>query len=134
MRLRRGDDQNVGVLLATPTRWIPDFTLQLADGRATRPALAARPEGGLRGLCDEGEGLVLVLDGGPQEGVVMAASAPCRLPCVGEDDLLEQAAARVAALRHERLRQAKRERLPDYLIAYFQALNAADGEAEVFHA
>jgi len=134
MRLRRGDDQNVGVLLATPTRWIPDFTLQLAHGRTPRPVFAARPEGGLRGLCDEAEGVVLVLDGGPQEGVVMATSAPCRLPCAGEDDLLEQAAARVAALRAERLRQAKRERLPDHLIAFFQALNAADGEAEVFHA
>jgi len=134
MRLRRGDDQNVGVLLATPTRWIPDFTLQLADGRSPRPVLATRPEGGLRGLCEEGEGLVLVLDGGPQEGVVMAASTPCRLPCVGEDDLLEQAAARVAALRHERLRQAKRQRLPDYLIAFFLELNDAESEAAVFHA
>jgi diguanylate cyclase (GGDEF)-like protein len=134
MRLRRGDDQNVGVLLATPTRWIPDFTLQLGEGRSPRPVIATRPEGGLRGLCDEGEGLVLVLDGGPQEGVVMAASEPCRLPCVGEDDLLEQAAARVAALRHERLRQAKRQRLPDYLIAFFLELNDADSEAAVFHA
>ena len=52
MRLRRGDDQNVGVLLATPTRWIPDFNLQLGDGRAPRPVFTARPEGGLRGLCD----------------------------------------------------------------------------------
>jgi diguanylate cyclase (GGDEF)-like protein len=134
MRLRRGDDQNVGVLLATPTRWIPDLNLQFADGRPSRPVLATRPEGGLRGLCAEGEGLVLVLDGGPQEGVVMAASAPCRLPCAGEEDLLEQAAARVAALRHDRLRQAKRQRLPDYLIAFFLELNAADTEAAVFQA
>jgi diguanylate cyclase (GGDEF)-like protein len=134
MRLRRGDDQNVGVLLATPTRWIPDFTLQLADGRASRPVLATRPEGGLRGLCDEGEGLVLVLDGGPQQGVVMAAAEPCRLPCSGEEDLMEQAAARIAALRHERLRQAKRQRLPDHLIAFFLELNAADSEAAVFQA
>jgi len=64
----------------------------------------------------------------------MAASDPCRLPCAGEDDLLEQAAARVAALRHDRLRQAKRQRLPDYLIAFFLELNAADSEAAVFQA
>jgi diguanylate cyclase (GGDEF)-like protein len=134
MRLRRGDDQNVGVLMATPTRWIPEFDLQLTDGRSPHPVHAARPEGGLRGLCAEGEGLVLVLDGGPQEGMVMAASAPCRLPCVSEDDLMAQAAARVAALRHERLRQAKRQRLPDHLIAFFHELNAAESEAEVFHA
>ncbi|HEV7586482.1 MAG TPA: GGDEF domain-containing protein [Longimicrobium sp.] len=132
MRLRRGDDQNVGVLLATPTRWIPDFTLQLAEGRSPHPVLATRPEAGLRGLCDEREGLVLVLDAGSREGVVMAASEPYRLPCVGEDDLMEQAAARVTALRHERLRQAKRQRLPDHLIAFFQELNAAETEAAVF--
>ncbi|HEX8906636.1 MAG TPA: GGDEF domain-containing protein, partial [Longimicrobiaceae bacterium] len=63
-----------------------------------------------------------------------AASGTCRLPHAGEDDLLAQASARVAALRQERMRQAKRQRLPDQLIAYFEDLNAAETEDDVFRA
>jgi diguanylate cyclase (GGDEF)-like protein len=132
MRLRRGDDKNVGILLATPTRWFPDLTLHLEQGRLSIPSAEVRPEAAIGTL--DGDALVLLLDAGPREGVLMAASETCRLPCAGDGDLLEQAAARVAALRAERLRQAKRQRLPDQLISYFQALNAADTEEAVFHA
>ena len=127
MRLRRGDDKNVGVLLATPTRWFPDLAFHL-DG----PGGAGMGPDAIPGLCAEGE-VVLLVDAGPREGVLLAASETCRLPGAGEGDLLRQAAARAAELRHERLRQAKRQRLPDHLIDFFLALNAADDEETVFH-
>jgi diguanylate cyclase (GGDEF)-like protein len=133
MRLRRGDDKNVGILLATPTRWFPDLTRHLQEGRLPVATAGVRPEAGIAGLGAEGDALVLLLEAGPRESVLMAASETCRLPCAGEGDLLEQAAARVAALRAERLRQAKRQRLPDHLIAFFLELNAAECEHAVFH-
>jgi diguanylate cyclase (GGDEF)-like protein len=129
MRLRRGDDRTLGVLMATPTRWIADGTRASGgEERAPRFAQAAVPSG------DDAQDLVLLLESGPEESVLLAASGTCRLPRVGEGDLLAQARARVAALRQERVRQTKRQRLPDQLIAYFEELNAADAEDEVFRA
>ncbi|HEX6747326.1 MAG TPA: GGDEF domain-containing protein [Longimicrobium sp.] len=132
MRLRRGDDRTLGVLMATPTRWIADGTrAPVGDERGPRFALSSTAT--VPVPCVDGEDLVLLLESGPEEGVLLAASGTCRLPIVGEGDLLAQARARVAALRQERVREAKRQRLPDQLIAYFEALNAADTEDEVFH-
>jgi len=135
MRLRRGDDRTTGVLLATPTRWIADCTAAAPRGeRPARFVLGEEPSAALPALCDGSQDLVLLLEAGAQEGVLMAAAGTVRVPSSGDDDLLAQAAARLAALRSERLRQAKRQRLPDQLIAYFEVLNAAEGEDEVFRA
>ncbi|HYH82611.1 MAG TPA: sensor domain-containing diguanylate cyclase [Longimicrobium sp.] len=135
MRLRRGDDRTLGVLLATPTRWIADGTLPTSAGvRRPRFAFGEEPARDIpSALCDDDtQDLVLLLEAGPDEGVLMAASGTCRIPSSGESDLLEHASARLAAMRQERLRQAKRQRLPDQLIAYFEELNAAETEDEVF--
>jgi diguanylate cyclase (GGDEF)-like protein len=133
MRLRRGDDRTMGVLLATPTRWIADGTLAVARGeRPRRFSLGEEPSAALPALCDGSQDLVLLLEAGPEEGVLLAASGTVRVPSSGDDDLLAQASARLAALRSERLRQAKRQRLPDQLIAYFEELNAAECEDQVF--
>lgn len=135
MRLRRGDDRTMGVLLATPTRWIADGALPPGHGeRAPRFVLDGEPAAALPALGDAQQDLVLLLEAGPDHGVLLAASGTCRLPSVGESDLLEHASARLAELRQERLRQAKRQRLPDQLIAYFEVLNAAEREDEVFRA
>ncbi|HET7228595.1 MAG TPA: GGDEF domain-containing protein [Longimicrobium sp.] len=133
MRLRRGDDRTMGVLLATPTRWIADGTLPVGHGdRPPRFVLGEEPSAALPALCDGSQDLVLLLKAGPDQGVLMAASGTCRLPATGDDDLLEHASARLAVLRQERLRQAKRQRLPDQLIAYFEELNAAECADQVF--
>ncbi|HEX2204337.1 MAG TPA: sensor domain-containing diguanylate cyclase [Longimicrobium sp.] len=124
MRFRRGDDRSVGVVLATPTAWI-------GDGGG-----AAMPGGRLRGasLPDEGELLVL-LQGDDDDGLLVAASGTCRVPGgTAGAGVMERAAARLAALRRERQRMQKRQRLPDQLIAYFEELNAAECEDEVFRA
>src|SRR5215207_116683 len=126
MRSRRFDDRAPSVLLATPSGWIVDGGRpRWADVHALRPGLdgkSARP------LDD---GLVLLLEDGADEAVLVSASRTCRIPRGGEDDLLWQAAARV---RQERMRMEKRQRLPDQLIAYFEELNAADAEEDVFRA
>ncbi|HET7463271.1 MAG TPA: GGDEF domain-containing protein [Longimicrobium sp.] len=90
------------------------------------------PAAALPALCDGQQDLVLLLEAGPDQGVLMAASGTCRLPSTGDNDLLEHASARLAELRQERLRQAKRQRLPDQLIAFFEVLNAAEREDQVF--
>ncbi|HSU13765.1 GGDEF domain-containing protein [Longimicrobium sp.] len=134
MRLRRGDDRTLGVLMATPTRWIADGTRAPAhDERGPRQAVRAAVEQMIEVPADV-QDLVLLLESGPEEGVLLAASGTWRLPCEGEGDLLAQARARIAALRQERMRQLKRQRLPDQLIAYFEELNAAAAEDEVFRA
>ena len=136
MRLRRGDDRTLGVLLATPRRWIADGIIPVTKGdRAPRFVFGDAPvTTELPALCETAQDLVLVLEAGPDQGVLMAASGTCRLPVSGEDDLLEHASAQLAALRQERLRQAKRQRLPDQLIAYFEELNAAESDDQVFRA
>ncbi|HEU4561380.1 MAG TPA: diguanylate cyclase [Longimicrobium sp.] len=137
MRLRRGDDRTLGVLLATPRRWIADGIIPVSPGeRAPRFVFGDEEPAGaeLPALCDTAQDLVLVLEAGPDQGVLMAASGTCRLPASGEADLLEHASAQLAALRQERLRQAKRQRLPDQLIAYFEELNAAESDEQVFRA
>jgi diguanylate cyclase (GGDEF)-like protein len=137
MRLRRMDDRTLGVLMATPTRWIADGTRAPAgEERAPRFALRSEPAAATVPVpCgDDGQDLVLQLEAGPEEGVLLTTAGTCRLPRAAEGDLLAQARAHVAELRQERMRQAKRQRLPDQLIAYFEELNAAEGEDAVFRA
>jgi diguanylate cyclase (GGDEF)-like protein len=123
----------MGVLLATPTRWIADCTVAPPrGGRPPRFATGEEPAAALPALCDGSQDLVLLLEAGPREGVLLAASGTVRVPSSGDDDLLAQASARLAAMRSERLRQAKRQRLPDQLIAYFEELNAAECADQVF--
>ena len=133
MRLRRGDDRTLGVLLATPTRWIADGTRAETEERGGRLGPFDAPFG-LPVPDGDDQDVLLLLEAGPGEGVLLAASGTCRLPCRGEGDLLAQARTRAAALRQERMRQARRQRLPDQLIAYFEELNAADAEDDVFRA
>ncbi|HEX9936247.1 MAG TPA: GGDEF domain-containing protein [Longimicrobium sp.] len=124
------------MLLATPRRWIADGIIPVSAGeRVPRFAFGEEPAPtALPALCDTAQDLVLLLEAGPDEGVLMAASGTCRLPATGESDLLAHASAQLAVLRQERLRQAKRQRLPDQLIAYFEELNAAEADEQVFRA
>jgi diguanylate cyclase (GGDEF)-like protein len=126
MRLRRLDDKAPGVLLATPSGWIGDGSRpRWADVLATRPGHDGKSA---RTLDD---GLVLLMEEGADEAVLVAPSRTCRITRGDADELLWQAAARA---RQERLRLEKRQRLPDQLIAYFEELNAADAADDVFRA
>lgn len=134
MRVRRRDDRTLGVLMATPTRWIADGT-RAPSGDERTPRFTMPSEPAMMPLpCGDEQDLVLLLESGPEEGVLLTAAGTCRLSRAAEGDLLAQTRARVAELRQERMRQAKRQRLPDQLIAYFEELNAAETEDDVYRA
>jgi diguanylate cyclase (GGDEF)-like protein len=117
------------MLLATPTRWIAGEGREAPGGG---DALSAAP-GALVPVpaLVGGEGLVLLLEAGADEALLLSAPDACRVPRGRESDLLQRAAARA---RQERVRMHKRQRLPDQLIAYFEELNAADAVDAVFRA
>jgi len=128
MRPRRLDDRTPGVLLATPAGWIAD------GARATWAEEGAlrleHGEKGAGGRIEDGLLLLLEEEDG-DDALLLAASGTCRVPRGSDSAMLWRAAARV---RQERMRREKRQRLPDRLIAYFEELNAAEREDEVFRA
>ena len=120
MFLRRCGDRTLGVLLARPTGWVADGTAEAPGGRLGSA------------LADDAD-LVVLLESDHDETLLVAAAGACRLP-TGESGgaVMDRAAARLAALRRDRARMQKRQRLPDQLIAYFEELNAAEAEDDVF--
>lgn len=137
MMLRRGDDRGLRLVLAQPTGWIAGGEIP-SRRQARRRELSPEPLQVLRGLpdrCERGESLVLLLDGADGEGVLVTGAVAGRVP-QGSDtpDLLNRAAVGASVFLREKTRTEKRQRLPDQLIGYFEALNAAECEAGVWHA
>ncbi|HEY0095701.1 MAG TPA: hypothetical protein VGB96_15330, partial [Archangium sp.] len=91
------------------------------------PALADEPS-----PCVEDLELLVLLEASDGEGVLVAGSSACRVPPgLQEAELRDRVTWGTEALRRERARLAKRQLLPDQLIAYFEALNASETEDEV---
>lgn len=137
MTLRRGDDRGLRLVLARPTGWIAGGEIP-SRRQPRRRELAPEPLQVLHGLpdrCERGDSLVLLLDGTDGEGVLVTGAIAGRVP-QGSDtpDLLDRAAVGASLFLREKTRTEKRQRLPDQLIGYFEALNAADSEAGVWHA
>ena len=134
MRQRRKEDRELGLVLATPTGFLggdPALHVMLPMPATVvsslRTVAPPRP-------AEEMELLVL-LEAEDGEGVLVAGGSACRVPEeLREAKLRDRMTWGAEALRRERARLAKRQRLPDQLIAYFEALNAAEAEDEVFFA
>jgi diguanylate cyclase (GGDEF)-like protein len=141
MRLRRLEDRELSLLRARPTGWISGDDFSHRGGRARGAAAEpdrAPPAAMLRDRCQPaGDLLLLLLEVEGDDGLLVAGAATYRVPGgggQGDDELFSHAARGAAALREERLRAEKRQKLPDQLIAYFEALNASDTEAQALHA
>jgi len=138
MMVRRADDRRMRLVLARPTGWIsggeiPSPRRQLRRRDALPDAIEMRD--GLPERCERGESLVLLLDDADGEGVLVTGAVAGRVPQGSESpDLLDRAAVGASMFLREKMRTEKRQRLPDQLIVYFEALNAADGEDAVWHA
>jgi diguanylate cyclase (GGDEF)-like protein len=134
MTVRRADDRRVRLVLAQPTAWITGGEIPSRRPRR-RDAAIERIEvrDGLPERCERGESLVLLLDGADGEGVLVTGAVAGRVPHGSETpDLLDRAAVGASVFLREKTRTEKRQRLPDQLIGYFEALNAADCEAAVW--
>ncbi len=136
MTVRRADDRRVRLVLAQPTGWITGGEIPSRRPRR-RDALLDKIEvrDGLPERCERGESLVLLLDGADGEGVLVTGAVAGRVPHGSETpDLLDRAAVGASVFLREKTRTEKRQRLPDQLIGYFEALNAADCEDAVWRA
>ncbi|HWK88626.1 MAG TPA: hypothetical protein VNP72_01475, partial [Longimicrobium sp.] len=136
MKVRRKEDRRLRLVMATPTGWISGSELmqrrQLRRRETLREAIQSQ-EGGER--CAFGDDVILLLDSEEGQGFLVSGAVTAELPHgADEGDLMARAATGAAVALQERLRAEKRQRLPDQLIAFFEALNAADGEDTVFHA
>lgn len=138
MTVRRADDRRLRLVLARPTGWISGGEIP-----SRRPPVRRRdalPEkieisDGLPERCERGESLVLLLDGADGEGVLVTGAVAGRVPNGSETpDLLDRAAVGASLFLREKMRTEKRQRLPDQLIGYFEALNAAASEDDVWRA
>jgi diguanylate cyclase (GGDEF)-like protein len=138
MTVRRADDRRVRLVLAQPTGWITGGEIPSRRLPRRRDAFPEKIEmrDGLPERCERGESLVLLLDGADgEEGVLVTGAVAGRVPHGSETpDLLDRAALGASVFLRERTRTEKRQRLPDQLIGYFEALNAADSEAAVWDA
>ena len=136
MMVRRADDRRLRLVLARPTGWISggELPARRAARRNTVPE-AMEMRDGLPEQCQRGESLVLLLDGPDGEGVLVTGAVAGRVP-QGSDgpDLLDRAAVGASVFLHEKLRTEKRQRLPDQLIGYFEELNEAESEDDVWRA
>jgi diguanylate cyclase (GGDEF)-like protein len=137
MTVRRADDRRVRLVLARPTGWITGGEVPTRRQSRRRDALPEKIEvrDGLPERCERGESLVLLLDGADGEGVLVTGAVAGRVPHGSETpDLLDRAALGASVFLREKTRTEKRQRLPDQLIGYFEALNAADCEGAVWRA
>jgi diguanylate cyclase (GGDEF)-like protein len=136
MRHRRIEDRELSLVLATPTGFMGgDSELHVASplaatvvtGRRVQQQLTQREED--PAPCVEDLELLVLLEASDGEGVLVAGSSACRVPRgLEEAELRDRVTWGTEALRRERARLAKRQLLPDQLIAYFEALNAAETE------
>lgn len=138
MMVRRADDRRLRLVLARPTGWISGAEIpsrrQPARRRDSLPE-TLQMQDGLPERCERGENLVLLLDGADGEGVLVTGAVAGRVPNGSETpDLLDRAALGASLFLRERMRTEKRQQLPDQLIGYFEALNAAETEDDVWRA
>ncbi|HET6229811.1 MAG TPA: GGDEF domain-containing protein [Longimicrobiaceae bacterium] len=119
MMLRRLDDRDLKLVLAAPPEWLGEG----AEGAPEWiPAKAARsPAGAEAGAAERVPAVMFVAD--------VAADNTAR---VANGSVV--AGAGPAAWREEALRTARRRELPDKLLRFFEELNLAEGEAEVYRA
>lgn len=138
MMVRRADDRRVRLVLARPTGWISGGEVPTRRQQARRRDMlpeAIEMRDGLPEHCERGESLVLLLDDVDGEGVLVTGAVAGRVPNGSETpDLLDRAAVGASVFLREKMRTEKRQRLPDQLIGYFEALNAADSEDAVWRA
>jgi diguanylate cyclase (GGDEF)-like protein len=136
MMVRRADDRRLRLVLARPTGWISGG--EIPSRRPPTRRRDALPEqiemrDGLPERCERGESLVLLLDGADGEGVLVTGAVAGRVPSGSETpDLLDRAALGASVFLRERMRTEKRQQLPDQLIGYFEALNDAETEDDVW--
>ena len=137
MMVRRADDRRVRLVLARPTGWISGGEIPSRRPMRRRDSLPETIEmrDGLPERCERGESLVLLLDDADGEGVLVTGAVAGRVPQGSESpDLLDRAAVGASLFLREKMRTEKRQRLPDQLIVYFEALNAAECEDDVWRA
>jgi diguanylate cyclase (GGDEF)-like protein len=138
MMVRRADDRGMRLVLARPTGWISGGEIPSPRRQPRRhdaPPEAIEMRDGLPERCERGESLVLLLDDADGEGVLVTGAVAGRVP-QGSDspDLLDRAAVGASIFLREKMRTEKRQRLPDQLIGYFEALNAAECHDAVWRA
>ena len=134
MRQRRVEDRELSLVLATPTGFLGgDSELHVASPLAATVVSGRRvPRDAEPSPCVEDLELLVLLEDSDGEGVLVAGSSACRVPRgLEEEELRDRVTWGTEALRRERARLAKRQLLPDQLIAYFEALNASETEDEV---
>ncbi len=136
MQVRRTEDRRLRLVLARPTGWMSggDVTLRRSARRREHPDRMEMREG-LPERVERGEDLVLLLDGPDGEGLLVTGAVTGRVPQGRQDpDLMDRAAVGAAVFLRERQRTEKRQQLADQLIVYFEALNAAECDAQVLRA
>lgn len=138
MMVRRADDRRLRLVLARPTGWISGGEVPTRRQQTRRRDMLPETmemRDGLPEHCERGESLVLLLDDADGEGVLVTGAVAGRVPHGSETpDLLDRAAVGASVFLREKMRTEKRQRLPDQLIGYFEALNAADTEDAVWRA
>lgn len=136
MMVRRADDRRLRLVLARPTGWISGGEVPTRRQQARRRDMLPETiemQDGLPERCERGESLVLLLDDADGEGVLVTGAVAGRVPHGSETpDLLDRAAVGASVFLREKMRTEKRQRLPDQLIGYFEALNAAETEDAVW--
>lgn len=137
MMVRRADDRRLRLVLARPTGWIAGGELPLRRQARRRDVAPFSTEvrDGLPEHCQHGESLVLLLDAPGGEGVLVTGAVAGTIPQGSHDpDLMDRAAVGASVFLREKLRTEKRQRLPDQLIGYFEELNQAECENDVWRA
>jgi diguanylate cyclase (GGDEF)-like protein len=133
MRQRRVEDRELSLVLATPTGFLGgDSELHVPSPLAAKVVSGRRAPRGPEPACLEDLEMLVLLEATDGEGMLVAGSSACRVPRGLQDaELRDRVSWGTAALRRQRAREAKRQLLPDQLIAYFEALNASETEDEV---
>src|SRR5688500_15805687 len=136
MMVRRADDRRLRLVLARPTGWISGGEVPTRRQQARRRDMlpeAIEMRDGLPERCERGESLVLLLDDADGEGVLVTGAVAGRVPHGSDSpDLLDRAAVGASIFLREKMRTEKRQRLPDQLIGYFEALNEAECDDAVW--
>jgi diguanylate cyclase (GGDEF)-like protein len=134
MRHRRVEDRELSLVLATPTGFLggePDLRV-IARIQPDSVTVQAPPPLEESTPCLENLEMMVLLEADDGDSILVAGNAACRVPRgMKETELRERVAWGAAALRRERARVEKRQKLPDQLIAFFEELNGADSEDEV---
>ena len=118
-----------------PQRRIDDAAIVLFGGARSAAQGIAADLGTFHPSPEQLENAAFLIDLGEHDALVVPAADAQLLPRgEGGEDLRERAAVMVAALRRERDWTQRRLRMPDFLLGYAEALNAAAREGEVYEA